>query len=235
MNLIGHLACAGEASAAVRVGALLPDLLSLYRRKARPQPLVAHWNEHGAALSGADALVAGIDFHHHVDREFHHAPVFEDTATAVQAAMKAASDTPGLKRFLPAHVLTELFLDHLLLQDHPEWERVFYTTLESQRRGLLLPFVSAHPLVHGRTFSEFLDRIIGGRFVEDYHHIDGILDRMDRVLVRFGQRALELGEQEAVAGVFASRAEIARVQLHAFIAATRSTFAGQSMWLEPAA
>jgi hypothetical protein len=235
MNLIGHLACAGDASAAVRVGALLPDLLSLYRRKARPQPLVAHWNEHGAALAGADAVVAGIGFHHHVDREFHHAPVFEETAAAVQAAMKAASDAPGLKRFLPAHVLTELFLDHLLLQDHPEWEREFYTALESQRRPVLVPFVSAHPLVHGRTFSEFLDRIIDGRFIADYHHMEGIFDRMDRILVRFGQRSLETAEQDAVADVFTTRAGTVRVQLHAFIAATRSSFAGQSMWLEPAA
>jgi hypothetical protein len=235
MNLIGHLACAGEAPTAVRVGALLPDLLSLYRRKARPLPLVTHWNEHGGTLPGADAVVAGIAFHHHVDREFHHAPLFEQTAAAVQAALKAASDTPGLKRFLPAHVLTELFLDHLLLQDRPAWEREFYAALESQRPGLLVPFVSAHPLVHGRTFSDFLDHMVDGRFVADYRHLEGIFDRMDRVLVRFGQRALEPAEQEAVADVFASRAETVRAKLNAFIASTRSTYTGNSQWLEPAA
>ena len=235
MNLIGHLACAGEASAAVRVGALLPDLLSLYRRKARPQPLVAYWNEHAASLPGADAVVAGIDFHHHVDRLFHHAPLFEETAAAVQAAMKAASDAPGLKRFLPAHVLTELFLDHLLLHERPEWERIFYSSLESQRRVVLLPFVAAHPLIQARTFNEFLDRIIGGRFIADYHHLTGIFDRMDRVLVRFGQRALELVEQEAVADVFAKRTDLVRRQLHEFIAESRSRYTAHALWLEPAA
>jgi len=235
MNLIGHLACAGAAPEAVRVGALLPDLLSLYRRKARPQPLVAHWGAHAFGLPGADAIVAGISFHHHVDREFHHAPVFEDTAAALQTALRAASDAPGLKRFLPAHILTELFIDHLLLLDRPEWEAEFYGALESQRRALLLPFVSAHPLVHARTFSEFLDRIVGGRFVADYRELEGILERMDRVLVRFGQRALEPAEQQAVAGVFAARAGTVRAQLGTFMAATRSKFPAQAQWLEPAA
>jgi hypothetical protein len=229
------LACAGEASPAVRVGALLPDLLSLYRRKARPQPLVAHWRENAAALPGSDAVVAGIDFHHHVDRIFHHAALFEETAAAVQAALREASDTPGLKRFLPAHILTELFLDHLLLLERPEWEREFYAALEGQRRGLLLPFVAAHPLISSRTFSEFLDQIIGGRFISDYREVEGIMYRMNRVLVRFGQRSLESGEQTAVAALLARLEDDLRAKLHDFIASARGSFAHQQIWLEPAA
>jgi hypothetical protein len=235
MNLIGHLACAGEAPAAVRVGALLPDLLSLYRRKARPQPLVTHWSEHGAALPGAEQVLAGIDFHHHVDRLFHRAPLFEQTTQAVQAALRAASSTPGLKRFLPGHVLTELYLDHLLLEETPAWEAVFYGALESERSALLVPFAAAHPLVQGRMFSDFLERLIGGRFVADYRHVEGILDRMDRILLRFGQRSLEPAEQQAVADVFVERAGRVRGQLAEFIRIARGGYTAHTIWLEPAA
>lgn len=235
MNLIGHLACAGDAPAAVQAGALLPDLLSLYRRKARPAPLVRHWNEHGPALPGAEAVVAGIRFHQHVDRLFHHAPVFQETAGALHAALKGASATPGLKRFLPAHVLTELYLDHLLLREEPAWEHRFYRTLEGESRAVLVPFAAAHPLVHGRTFSEFLDRLVAARFVADYHDAAGILGRMNRVLVRFGQRALEPAEQEAVCRVFDRREQAARAQLWMFLEAARASHDGVMPWMRPVA
>lgn len=235
MNLIGHLACTGDAPPAVRVGALLPDLLSLYRRKARPRPLQEHWEREGAGLPGAAGVLAGMDFHHHVDRLFHRAPLFEECAAEVQAALRAASDSPGLKRFLPGHVLAELYMDHLLLADAPAWSEVFYGTLESQRRALLVPFVSAHPLVHGRTFSEFLGLLVDGRFLDDYQDMPGIFGRMDRILLRFGQRALEPAERQAVAEALAARASRMRVQLGEFTAAARQSFARPGLWLEPAA
>lgn len=233
MNLIGHLACAGDAPAAVQVGVLLPDLLSLYRRKARLAPLMRHWSQHGPALPGAEAVVAGICFHQHVDRLFHRAPVFLETANALQSALRSASATPGLKRFLPAHVLTELYLDHLLLREEPAWEHRFYRVLEGESRALLVPFAAAHPLVHGRTFTEFLDRMVAMRFVEDYHDAAGILDRMSRVLVRFGQRALESAEREAVRRVFAQREQASRAQLWTFMKTTRAGDGGLMPWMQP--
>jgi hypothetical protein len=235
MNLIGHLACAGDAPAAVQAGALLPDLLSLYRRKARSAFLVSYWSQHHKALPGAEAVMAGIHFHQHVDRLFHHAPVFLEIADALQAALKNASTTPGLKRFLPAHVLSELYLDHLLLREEPVWEHRFYRALEGKGRMVLVPFAEAHPLVQKRTFSAFLDRMVAVRFVADYRDATGILDRMNRVLVRFGQRMLESAEREAVLQIFAQREQVSRAQLWMFMETARASYSSFASWEQPVA
>jgi len=222
MNVIGHLACAGKAPGAFRFGTLLPDLLALHRRRARCHVLARHWRERSGTLPGADAVVAGIDFHHEVDRRFHKSALFEDLAAAIQTALRAASGTPGLKRFLPAHVLAELFLDHLLLRGEPALAPAFYGALKDRDGSLLAPFVSAHPLVDAGVFTDFLARLGRNRFLEDYQTREGLLWRMDRVLTRFGQRALESAEHSAVLDVFTRHAGETGDRLATFVAELRA-------------
>jgi hypothetical protein len=219
MNLISHLVCAERFSDPVRLGAVLPDLLPLYRRRARPRQLVAHWDLHGGALAGAAEVVRGIRFHQQVDLHFHRSELFLSLAARLQARLREASDTPGLKRFLPAHVLAELFLDHLLLRDDPLRGADFYGLLERHGAALLEPFVAAHPLVERAGFARFLERVVADRFVEDYHTAEGILFRMDRIQRRFGQRALEPGERRAVTRTFQEQGPAVRGALADFIAA----------------
>lgn len=218
MNLIGHYTCAAVPSAAVRVGSVLPDLVALYRRKVRPLALARQWREAaGGARDDAFAgLLAGVDFHHAVDVRFHRAPLFESTAGALQEALLDASRTPGLKRFLPAHVLSELYLDHLLLRRDPGLADAFYRDVDGAR-ALLTKFVARHPQADGPSFGAFLERIVDGRFVDAYRSHEGILERMNRILVRFGQRPLEEVEQEAVAAWFASAVGETEQALQAFL------------------
>ena len=220
MNLIGHYTCAAVPSAAVRVGAVLPDLASLYRRKVRALNLARQWREDPAAREEEEwaALLAGVDFHHAVDVRFHRHRLFERASGALQAALLEASHTPGLKRFLPAHVLSELYLDHLLLRRDPGLADAFYRDLDGARH-LLTTFVARHPHAERGSFHAFLDRIVDGRFVDAYDRYDGILERMHRILVRFGQRPLEAAEERAVAAWFAQAAGETEQALEAFLRA----------------
>lgn len=235
MNLVGHYACASVPSAEVRLGAVVPDLASIHRRKVRALPLAKAWREDGAAarVPGMEALLEGVDFHHTVDRHFHRAPLFRELERAIQEALLGASREPGLKRFLPAHVLAELFLDHLLLRGRPALGPAFYRDV-TQGSELLTAFVDRHPMGDRAAFGGFLDHVVEGRFLAAYLDDGGILARMNRILVRFGQRALGAAEQAAVTRCFAEQRPLAEHRLAAFVEAMRA-LAPQGADASPAA
>ena len=224
MNLLGHYCCAQPGSATLRIGSVLPDLASLYRRKVRPHHLDRLWRERCATLEGACELLTGMDFHRQVDAEFHKHSLFQETEAALSIALREASGTPGLKRFLPAHVLTEMLLDHLLLRQTPSTGDAFHNDLE-RCAPLLAEFVGEHPQAERETFAGFLRRIQVDRFVEDYRTHEGILYRMNRIQRFCGQRELEPGEEAAVRGVFETRQETIAPELEAFVEAWRGRLA----------
>lgn len=223
MNLIGHYACAASSDAEVRLGAVVPDLASVYRRKVRPLALARSW--HAAAdaqpVPGMTALLEGVAFHHAVDLRFHRAPLFTDLEAALATALREASDAPGLKRFLPAHVLAELYLDHLLLQEDEALGAGFYRDV-ARGRGLLTTFVARHPQADRSSFEAFLEHVLRERFVDAYQSHAGILGRMNRILVRFGQRPLGAAEQHAITACFGARETETATRLAAFIAEMRA-------------
>ncbi len=236
MNLIGHLACAEPLTAAGQAGALLPDLLSLFSRRVKTRPLLAPWNaaEAGRSRQGQE-LVQGIAMHEQVDRDFHRAALFNECSQALRDALREASSRPGLKRMLPAHVLTELYFDHRLVALAPERAGRFYGLLAQHGAELLAPFAALDARVERRRFEAFLERMVQGRFLDDYGSLEGIFWRMDRILTRMGQRELEPAEQQAVSAVFAGRAQALEQELLAFVHAMRACAAASSSAAAPVA
>jgi hypothetical protein len=217
MNLIGHYACAAGSSPEVRVGSVLPDLASLYRRKVRALAVARQLRREPPGDPAQEALLAGVEFHHAVDVDFHRSPLFLQRTGAIQAALLEASRAPGLKRFLPAHVLCELYLDHLLLRRQPALAEGFYRDVRGTQ-ALLTEFMGRHPLAEAASFNAFLTSLTDGRFVDGYFSIAGVLGRMQRMLVRLGQRPLLECEQEAVTAWFLRAAPETERELMAFVA-----------------
>ena len=218
MNLIGHLACAERLPPDAGLGAILPDLLSLYDRGVRPLKLLAAGGGGVEAASVRD----GLRFHFHVDSHFHRSPLFRDGSRALRERLVAASDTPGLKRFAVAHVLTELFLDHLLIVQDPARLAAFYGALESHTDGPLEALVAGHPGLDWDGFSAFLGRLVALRFADEYLERAALLDRTDRILARLRQRRLEHREREALLAALAEHAAQAQQQLGPFVNGMRT-------------
>lgn len=221
MNLLSHFACARDLPPAVQAGSALGDLLPLYRRRVRPLSLVERWSRDPARSPALRQLVEGVRFHLHVDSRFHRDPLFLETSGRIGRALREASSTPGLKRFFPAHILTEMFLDHLLMVQDPDLAVAFYELFDDAMRRLLTQFVAAHPAAEGGEFERFLARFANERFLEDYRQPEGILLRAQRLMLRFGQRALEPGEARAVFAVFEAGREALSRQLLQFVSAMR--------------
>ena len=223
MNLIGHYVCASHTPLDVRLGSVLPDLVSIYRRKVRVRWLTRHWENLSGGADAQEGLLAGISFHHQVDSHFHRAPFFKFASGGIHQKLLEASATPGLKRFLPAHVLSELFFDHLMIAREPDLPGLFYDDLRRGRAALAL-FVGVHPLAEEDSFGDFLERLETYRIVEDYQHLEGIMFRMNRILVQLSQRPLENEEERAVAEFLTENAASLDAELNAFATSMKDGF-----------
>lgn len=213
MNLIGHLACAERLPPDARLGAILPDLLSLYDRGVRPIRLLQ--GSGGGAV--ARVLRDGVRFHYHVDSHFHRSPLFRDGSRVLRERLAAAGGAPGLKRFAAAHVLFELFLDHLLVAEDAGHLAAFYGALERRGEGALEALLAGLPALDWGAFSGFIGRLAALRFADGYLKREGLLDRTERILARLGQRRLEGRERDALLEAMESQAATARRRLDAFL------------------
>lgn len=220
MNLIGHLACAAELPQAVQLGSVLPDLLPLYDRRLRVPALMKRMGPRFAADIDTEDVVRGVRFHLHVDSRFHRHPLFTDGYQGIKAALNSASQKPGLRRMLPAHVLHEMHLDHLLLQDDSQIAERFYRLIDHNREAILC-ICGLHPAVESQGVAAFLDRVVNDRFVDDYEHLDGLFYRMGRILSRYRQRPLEREEEHSIRDYMHAEERRIRPKLHAFIADAR--------------
>jgi len=215
MNLIGHMTCAERFSGEAQLGAMLPDLLSLYDRRIRPMKIV---RAHATGSNGGEAgLQRGMRFHFYVDSHFHRSSLFRDGCAVIRDRLIAASATPGLKRFAVAHILTELFLDHLLIVDTPERLAAFYDVLRRGEASVLEMTALPDTQVDWADFADFLTRLISGRFADGYLEMESLFHRMDRILPRLRQRTLERRERDALAEGLAAHADRARKQLALFV------------------
>ena len=226
MNLIGHYACALPHGPAFRLGSVLPDLLGLFSRKPRATTFAKFWEGRAGAPAGMEELLAGIRFHHHVDAHFHGAPLFREHATGLRLRLQEAHGGPGLKRFFAAHVLIELYYDHLLLGDNPDLSPGFYALLDGREGELLGTFVTSHPDVDGSAFKAFMARILEGGLIEGYRSMEGVLWRLNRVLLRLGQREMTEPEQDAAVSYLVEHGTALGKGLSRFVAAMQNGQAG---------
>jgi hypothetical protein len=224
MNLIGHFACAAALPAAGQLGSVMPDLVTIYDRSLRTPRLLHRLGQMANHEPAAPVVAAGVSFHLTVDRHFHRNTLFTDGYRGIRDSLRQASDTPGLRRMLPAHVLHELFLDHLLLADDPAMAERFYAVVD-EHQALIVDSAGLPDQAAAQGLRDFLQRVAHDRFVDDYGDLDGLFYRMNRILARYRQRPLEAAETAAVTDFLeAARPAFAERQRH-FVAAMQQPLA----------
>jgi len=165
-----------EAPPLFFLGNLLPDLLS---------------QEGGGRLrSAGDAtgpLADGIRLHLASDARFHAAPEFKAAQAEVTALLIAAPFTvPVHRRFFVAHILVEIALDALLLEDDPALPEDLYTCLADALVGDLRAEVEAitgYPVPH---LLSMVERFVKYRFLGDYAAPKGRARAVARICQRVG-------------------------------------------------
>ena len=196
MNLVVHHACCAPFSLGIRVGALLPDLLRMFHGSFRTLRLLKYWRSQIEDDRLRRELCQGIDLHLAADRHFHQNPLFQKTQQALLKSLHQAEPQQPhhRKRFFCAHLLTELWLDWLWLQSHPQQAQQLYQDLlaiQTHLVQLLQP-----PLIPSG-FSNFCQQIHQNRLLYSYADAHQLLPRTERICARLRIAAFSQQEKQA--------------------------------------
>lgn len=198
----------GEMSPLFFVGNLLPDLATLGKARRRLRT-------HHVADKVGD-LAFGARFHFAADRQFHANAAFVECVAQATAQLKAATFAqPPRRLFFVAHIVVELALDGVLVQNEPETVADLYE---------MLARVSPEAVVQEaeRTFDEptpelgdALRWFTEARPIENYKTAEGLAETMFRIGRRAGvENFADVGDRRALASVFAELLPFVEKQRH---------------------
>ena len=167
-------------------GTAVPDWLSVVDRKVRAR------SKNAVRLLGdADprvaAVAAGIVQHHRDDDWFHQTRAFAELS--LQFTVRIRDSLPhddGLRPSFLGHILVELLLDSVLIEDAPGMLDDYYAVLgeiDPAVVGQAVNRIAARP---AEMLPHFITRFCAARFLYDYAEDDKLLTRLNMVLRRVG-------------------------------------------------
>jgi hypothetical protein len=171
-------------------GTALPDWLSVVDRRIRLRARqVAPFCTGGGAP--ADEVAAGVLQHLADDAWFHKTPAFTVASAELTVLFRAV--LPADDRHRPAflgHILTEMLLDAVLIERHPERLEGFYASL-----GKLDPRIveeAANRMARNATerLRVFIPLFTRERFLADYLDSRRLLWRLNQIMRRVGLNPL---------------------------------------------
>lgn len=182
MNFLGHFYLDESlGSPWFMAGAASPDLMSVYGGHHRLRPGMLKrisWTPKGAEKP----FIAGIHRHFDTDAWFHQSPIFHDQVHALAAMIR--KDFPGLNLRHPSfigHILFELVLDKVLLEDIPGLCDRFYAawhTIDSDRIQEISRRITGYPMEGYDSYvRQFRERAYLYRYA-DTSHIEMVLHRI---------------------------------------------------------
>lgn len=144
-------------------------------------------------------ILEGCKKHYEADGWFHESVYFKHSCQLLEKEMETERETRSLfqnqRIWFLAHILSELLLDRLILEKHPDAVNHFYRDLHQ------VPFtdIETFLLKSGKTamgnFSIGHERFISSEFVRHYIQNEGIIEALDRVVQRTGQIAFTKNER----------------------------------------
>lgn len=163
------------------VGVCTPDLVSLYNREIRIKqlPLMSH--------PSPDYLTfyQGVLRHFETDRIFHNCEFFHTQTAYISQFLKAEFTDKGMKRaFFVAHVLLELMIDKVLIQQDANLVKDFYTHFETLGIPEIAHLTEAVVSKPTQQYSDFLGRFISHKYLFHYSEYEYIVYVLKRIVRR---------------------------------------------------
>ncbi|MEQ9079462.1 MAG: hypothetical protein RLP09_36720 [Sandaracinaceae bacterium] len=166
MNFFGHAVAALWEHDDPRwvLGAMMPDFASMCGTRFRE--------------AADDVVSAGVDHHHAADLVFHGLPTFLYWCNGGAEVLEARGVGRGASRAV-AHVGTELLLDGVLLERHPEARALYLEAIQLPAAPLGLAF-------HGgpEPFEQLQSRLQDHGLPEGYRDPEEVARRLERILSR---------------------------------------------------
>ena len=163
MNFLAHYYLDSQSADSLFViGLVTPDLMSLYNRGIRFRERDILKATKNASLSTEEqTLLKGVSRHFEADGIFHDSAFFKDESSLIGKRLRDAFPAHNVERsFFVGHVLLELCLDRLLMQEYPSLTTSFYEHFRAfspEKIAELTSTLAGNPLPG---YQEFLIRFL---------------------------------------------------------------------------
>lgn len=166
-------------------GLILPDLVRNTHRNLRlPALNLPHYTPDNPITH----LNEGVARHHFIDHRFHNSPFFEQQLSGLKALLYARSFESIVKyRYFLAHVLLEMMIDAVLIEQYPKRCSAFYQQLAATDEKVLTIYLATSGITDeqiGQILTHF-SRFHTSQYLYHYRHTAGLLFGLEQMYRRF--------------------------------------------------
>lgn len=164
-------------------GVCSPDLLSIFSRELK----IKHDFEQSKLHKEAAPFYEGVHRHYAVDKIFHSCDFFQEETTKISQFLYALLGSGEVRRvFFIAHVLLELLIDKILIEQDEALVPDFYTHLEKVGATNLATITQEFIQKPITGYDIFLQRFIQNRYLFHYNKHEYIVFVLKQIVGRVG-------------------------------------------------
>lgn len=168
------------------MGIALPDLMGSFNRRYKCHEIPEFKTAEPAVPEDLWVLQEGINRHHRLDALFHNGTFFDSQTKWLGKELKELGFNSIHKYFFfYAHVLLEILLDRILLEEVPEIADRFYNQLDAVSEELIYSYFEFNKLIlHPEDFADHFQEFMKHRFLFMYAKPDSVARAMGRIHFR---------------------------------------------------
>lgn len=171
-------------------GTAVPDWLSVVDRRVRMRPRSVSPFADGTGSECAE-VAAGVLQHLEDDRWFHETRAFVETMTEMGRLFRQLlGPEDGFRPGFLGHIVTELLLDRVLIEERPHLLDRYYARLQDVDPLRVQECVNAMARGETHKLSQFIPLFLQSEFLRDYLDSKALLRRLNQVMQRIKLKRL---------------------------------------------
>jgi hypothetical protein len=172
-------------------GTAVPDWLSVVDRRVRVRPKDALAAAAAAGEGPAARIAGGVARHHADDARFHTTDAFSDLSLEFTVAIRdLLPPDDGLRPSFLGHILVELLLDSVLIEERPGLVDAYYQSMQEVEGRIVEEAVNGMSSKQTERLGPFIPLFTRERFLCDYSDDAKLHRRLNQVMVRVGLERL---------------------------------------------
>ena len=187
------------------IGLILPDLARSHIPKLRINP----YRNIEFTTEEIGSINRGCNKHFESDRKFHNWATFVRLSQEAIDRIRESGDKDLDRDYFISHILVEIMLDKILLDDNPTLADDFYKMIDSVEMDWILKYLRYSGLQDDELFKGNHRRFMKAAFLKQYTSIENAISMLEKVAIRASLDEFTDGQKELLMEI----AEIIEPQL----------------------
>jgi hypothetical protein len=170
---------------------VLPDLARAHIPKLRINP----YRNIEFTTEEIGAINRGCNRHFESDRKFHNWATFVRLSQEAIDQIRESGDKDLDRDYFISHILVEILLDKILLEQNPNLAEEFYTMINSVEMDWILKYLRYSGLQDDELFKGNHRRFMKATFLKKYTSIENAISMLEQVAIRASLKEFTEGQK----------------------------------------